>query len=125
MKFKYWMAAKAIVEIVFGVGFVVLPVELGSIFGLTLDKSGVLMAQLFGVAFIFGCLILWLCKNFPWPEAQKIAIGVVISNAIGAVVTLLACLNGVWNALGWIPFGLFVVFGLGFAYFLFIKHATE
>ncbi|MBP9041807.1 MAG: hypothetical protein KBF64_08550 [Anaerolineaceae bacterium] len=124
MSLKFWMGLKAVVEVIFGVGFVVAPVLLGSMFGMNLDKQGALMSQLFGTAFIFGALILWLCKNFPWPEAQKIVIAVTLSNAIGFVVTLIATLNGVWNALGWLPVGLYLVFGLVFAYFWFIKKSV-
>jgi hypothetical protein len=124
VKLKFWMGLKAIVVVIFGVGFTVLPVWLASIYGMSLDKPGALMAQLFGTAFIFEAVLLWLARNFPWPEAQKIVIGVVISNAIGFVVCLIAVLNKVWNALGWLSVGLFLVFGLVFAYFLFIKKSV-
>lgn len=124
MSLKLWMVLKAIVVVIFGIGFVVVPVWLGSIYGMTLDKQGALMAQLFGTAFIFEAIVLWLGKNFPWPEAQKIVIGVTLSNAIGFVVSLIATLNGVWNALGWLSVGLFLVFGLVFAYFWFIKKSV-
>lgn len=124
MSLKLWMILKAIVVVVFGIGFVVVPVLLGSVFGLNLDKQGALMAQLFGAAFLFEAIVLWLGKNFPWPEAQKIVIGVTLSNAIGFIVTLIATLNGVWNALGWLPVGLYLVFGLVFAFFWFIKKSV-
>jgi hypothetical protein len=123
MKFSLWMAAKAVIEIVFGVGFVLLPVKLGSVFGIELSPSGALMAQLFGTAFIFGSIVLWLARNVSSSDvaARAIIIAVVVSNLIGFIVTLMASINGVWNALGWIPVVLFLVFGLGFAYFLFAK----
>lgn len=124
MQLKFWMGLKAIVVIIFGIGFTVVPVWLASIYGMNLDKTGALMAQLFGTAFIFEAFLLWLGKNFPWPEAQKIVIAVVISNAIGFLVCLIATLNKVWNTLGWLSVGLFLVFGLVFAYFLFIKKSV-
>jgi protein-S-isoprenylcysteine O-methyltransferase Ste14 len=65
-----------------------------------------------------------LTKNFAWPEAQKIVIAVVISNVVGFVVSLLATLAGTWNAVGWLSVGLYLVFGLVFAYFLFIKKSV-
>lgn len=124
MSLKFWMGLKAIIVVIFGIGFTVVPVWLASIYGMSLDKTGTLMAQLFGTAFIFEALLLWLAKNFPWPEAQKVVIAVVISNVIGFVVSLIATLNKVWNSLGWLSVGLFLVFGLVFAYFLFIKKNT-
>jgi len=126
MKLSYWMAAKAVVEIVFGICFVLLPVKLGSIFGMELSQSGALMAQLFGTAFIFGSIVLWLARNVSISDvaARAIMTAVVISNLIGFIITLLASLAGVWNALGWLPVVLFFVFGLGFAYLLFIKKSA-
>ena len=123
MKLSYWMAAKAVVEVVFGIGFVLMPRFVGKTFGMTFDDPGILMAQLFGAAFIFGSIVLWLARNVDRDDVacRAILIGVVVSNAIGFVVTLLATLNGVWSALGWLPVALYLVFGLAFAYFLFMK----
>jgi hypothetical protein len=124
MKLNFWMGLKAVVVVIFAVGFLVIPVFMGSIYGMTYDDVGVLMARLFGVAFLCEAIILWLTKNFAWPEAQKIVIAVVISNLVGFVVSLLATLAGTWNAVGWLSVGLYLVFGLVFAYFLFIKKSV-
>jgi hypothetical protein len=123
MKLSSWMAAKAIVVVIFGIGFVLVPVGLGSVFGLSLNPSGALMAQLFGAAFILESIVLWLPRKESLSHAavRAIVTAVVISNAIGFVVTLLASLSGVWNALGWLPVLLYLVFGLAFAYFLFSR----
>jgi hypothetical protein len=126
MKLSFWMAAKAVVEIIFGIGFVLMPTTVASVFGMDLSPSGALMAQLFGAAFIFGSIVLWLGRNAPISEAavRGIVTAVVVSNTIGFVVTLLASLSGIWNALGWLPVLLYLVFGLAFAYFLFGKKAA-
>jgi drug/metabolite transporter (DMT)-like permease len=123
MKLKYWMATKAIVEVMFGIGFVVFPGFLGELFGMSLNESAELMARLFGTAFIFGSVALWLGRNASKSEQalDAIVVGVVVSNVIGFVVTLMASISGVWNALGWLPVGLYLVFGIAFAYFLFNK----
>jgi hypothetical protein len=126
MKLKYWMVAKAIVEVIFGIGFVLMPKTLGSLFGMTLEPGGALMAQLFGAAFIFGSIVLWLARNTDRDDVanRAIVIGVVVSNTIGFIVTLIAALSGVWNAMGWLPVALYLVFGLVFAYFLFFKKSA-
>jgi hypothetical protein len=126
MKLNNWMAAKAIVEVVFGIGFVLMPGAVASILGMNLDPAGALMAQLFGTAFIFGSMVLWLARNEPASDAamRAIILAVVVSNAIGFIVTLVATLGGVWNMLGWLPVALYLVFGLGFAYFQFGRRAA-
>jgi len=126
MKLRYWMAAKAIVEVIFGIGFVLLPVAIGSIFGMKLEPGGALMAQLFGAAFIFGSIVLYLARNLTQTDvaARAIILAVVVSNTIGFIITLIASVSGVWNALGWLPVALYLVFGLAFAYFLFYKKTS-
>ena len=123
MKLNYWMTFKAVVVLVFGIGFVFIPVKLGAIFGLDFNPAGVLMAQLFGTAFIFEFVLLWLARNVSVSEKpmQAIITGVVVSNAIGFIVTLMATLADVWNALGWGPVILYLVFCVGFSFFLFKK----
>lgn len=127
MKLSTWMVIKAVVVIVFGIGFVLMPQSLGAIYAMSLDPSGALMARLFGTAFIFEAIVLWLARNAPAsdPTIRAIVTAVAVSNAIGFVVTLLATLSGVWNALGWLPVLLYLVFGLAFAYFLFSKPGAK
>jgi hypothetical protein len=120
---KLWMAAKAIVVLLFGLGFILAPGFLASIYGMKLDPAGTLMARLFGTAFILESIVLWFARNGAISEkpVRGVVIAVVVSNAIGVIVTLLATLAGVWNALGWLSVGLYLVFGLAFAYYLFKK----
>jgi len=51
--------------------------------------------------------------------------GIVLANlimdAIGFIVTLLGQLAGLANALGWSSVALYLLFGLGFAYFQFVR----
>ncbi len=121
MKLSNWMAAKAVVEVIFGIGFVLMPATLAPLFGMDLNAAGIVMAQLFGVVFIFGSIVLWMARNEPANDTamRAIILGVVVSNAIGFLVTLFATLGGVWNALGWLPTALFAIFGLAFATFQF------
>lgn len=123
MKLSQWMVAKAVVVAVFGVGFVLVPVFMASVYGMTLDATGTLMARLFGTSFIFEGIVLWFAKGGTTSErpVRGLVTAVVVSNAIGFIVCLMATLSGVWNAVGWLSVGLYLVFGLAFAYFLFKK----
>ena len=123
MKLKYWLIAKAIVVAIFGIGFVLIPTIVGSIYNMKLDPAGALMARLFGGGFIFEAIVLWMARNTDLDDVacRGICTGIVVSNLIGFIVCLLATLAGTWNALGWLSVALYLVFGLAFAYFLFIK----
>lgn len=123
MKLKYWMIAKAIIVLLFGLGFILIPDILAGLYGMTFNPVATLMARLFGGGFIFEAIVLWYARNTDRDDAacRGIMTGVVVSNLIGFIVCLLATLNGVWNALGWLSVALFLVFGLAFAYFLFTQ----
>ena len=123
MRLKFWMIVKAMVVLVFGIGFVVIPEFVLDLFGMDLDEGGILMSRLFGAAYIFKALLFWLLRNTPTSERpiRVVLISDVVSDAIAFVVTLIATVNGVWNGLGWLPVGLYLVFGLVFAYFFFTK----
>lgn len=127
MKLTYWMTAKGIVELFFGLGFVLIPETVGAIFGINLSPGGAFLARLFGAEFIFGSIVLWLARNAPRTDTtlRGIVLAAVVSNTIGFLVTLLATLSGVWNAVGWLPVALNLVFALGFAYFQWVKPPSQ
>lgn len=125
MSLKLWMSIKAIVVMLFGLGFLLIPAWVGSLFGTSTDETGLILGRYFGMAWVFEAILLWLCKNFPWPEAQKITIAIVISNVIGLVLSLVAVIGGIFSGImGWLAVILFLIFVVVFAYFLFIKKSV-
>lgn len=125
MSLKLWMTIKAIVVFLFGLGFLLIPVSMATLFGTTTDETGLLLARFFGMAWIFEAILLWLSKNFPWPEAQKIVIAIFISNLIGLALALIAVIGGLFSGImGWLSVVLFLIFVLVFGFFLFIKKST-
>lgn len=125
MKLNIWMGAKAVVEVLFGIGFVLVPVPLMSLFGVSLNPGVAVIARLCGAVFIASSITLWQSRNES-PNHKVIramVVATVVSNGIGFIATLLASLSGAWNAFGWLPVVLNLAFMLAFAYFLFRKTA--
>jgi len=125
MKLNIWMGAKAVVEVFFGIGFVLVPVSLMSLFGVSLNPGVAVIARLCGAVFIASSITLWQSRNES-PNHKVIramVVATVVSNGIGFIATLLASLSGVWNAFGWFPVVLNLTFVSAFAYFLFKKTA--
>ena len=125
MKLNIWMGAKAVIEVLFGIGFVLVPISLMSLFGVNLNPGAAVIARLCGAVFIASSITMWQSRN-ETPNHKVIramVVATVVSNGIGFIATLLACLSGVWNAVGWLPVVLNLAFVLAFAYFLFKKTA--
>ncbi len=125
MKLSFWMVVKAAVETFFGIGYVLVPVPVVSMFGGSLSPGGATFVQLCGAVFLASAIILWRSRNESpsSPFIRSIVIATVVSNAIGLYATLSAVLSGAWNALGWIGVVFNLAFVLAFGYFLLKKPA--
>ncbi len=127
MKLCNLMATKAVIVVVFGIGFILMPTTLMSFYGLTLNPGGAVMTQLFGASFILLGILLWFAKNAPSSDValRAIVLAVTVGDTIGFIVALLAQLSGMMNALGWVTVALYLLLALGFGYFQFVKPATS
>ena len=127
MKLSYLMAVKAVICVVFGIGFVLIPGPMLSLYGVTLNPGGTMMTQLFGAAFILLSILLWFARNAPGSDValRAIVLAVVVGDTIGFIVALLAQLSGATNALGWVTVVLYLLLALGFGYFQFVKPGTS
>jgi hypothetical protein len=117
-----WLAVSAVVAVLFGVAFVAVPGTTLSLYGVTLDKAGTLVAQFFGAALIGVGLINWSARSSP-DGGRVVVLGNLVGDAVGFVVALLGQLAGIVNALGWSTVAIYLVLGLGFAYLQFMAPA--
>ena len=127
MKLCNLMATKAVIVVVFGVGFILIPTTVLSFYGVTLNPGGAVITQLFGAAFILLGILLWFARNAPSSDValRAIILAIVVGDAIGFIVGLLAQLSGMMNALGWVTVALYLLLSFGFGYFQFVKPATS
>ena len=124
MKLSYLMVANAVVNMIFGIAFVLVP-------GLVLGVYGVMamerpVEQLLGVELIGFAVLNWFARNATGGETLRaILLANFVANALGFIVTLLLSLSGVPNALVWSAVVIPLLFALGFGYFLFIKRSAS
>lgn len=122
MKLRYLFIFNAFATIIFGIGSVLIPQTLVTLFGSTLNPAGLLMMQYGGVWLIGLGLLAWLVRNAAESEARKaIILAFMICYGVAFIVALLAQLNTVLNAFGWGTVGLNLVLALGYGYFQFAK----
>jgi hypothetical protein len=122
MKFSNLLVVNAIVALVYGIGLVLLPSIVLSIYGITPGSAVNLASQLFGVGLIHIGLICWFARNVSDNLAQRaIIIASLIGQLIGLVVSLMGTLSGVFNAVGWTAVAIYLILALGYAYLQFMK----
>jgi hypothetical protein len=74
-----------------------------------------LIANLLGTAFIGFGVISYQARDAADSVARRaIALGFVVGNAIGAVITILGITSGAANALGWSTVAIYALLAAGF-----------
>jgi hypothetical protein len=126
MKLKVLFIVTAIVAIVFGVVFVIIPTQLYSLYGIESGAGLNYMGQLFGAALIAIGLISWQSRNAADSDARSaIILAFFIGDGIGFVVSLIGQLNGVVGSLGWLTVIIYLLLTIGFGYFQFSKPSSS
>jgi hypothetical protein len=76
MKLNTLIGIMALLSLIWGAGFIIVPTTFWSLYGLTLDVGGVYTSRQLGVIFFMLGLILWLARKGKSPLAlQSMTIG--------------------------------------------------
>lgn len=122
MKLKTLMVIKAVVCLALGSLLLLAPGFTYSIFGTSLNDGGTFAAREYGAALIGTLCLTWYARDAAQSQARRaIILHLFIYDAIGALVTLIAQLSGLFNALGWSIVVLYLFFAVGYGYFWFAK----
>ena len=126
MKLSSFLILNAVIALVFGIGFVLAPGTMATLYGMTPGPEVNLAGQFFGVELIAVGLLCWLARNVSDSAAQRAMIlAFLIADVIGLIVSLMGTLSGVFNAVGWSAVVIYLLLSLGFAYFQFMKPSAS
>ena len=110
------------VALVFGLGYLLLPGQVGSIYGLRAEPPINDISRLLGAAMLGWALSSWMAFRALDRETVRIVVAAeTVWTALGALVTLYSLLFNGFPALGWLNFLLFAAFSLVFAWYNFRK----
>ena len=122
MKLNTFMVISAIVAFIFGLGFILAPVPVMSLYGVTLDASGEFLGRYMGASFIGLAFLAWETRNAAASQMRRVVlIALFITTVLGFVVAVYDKFAGVGNALVWLSVVIYLLLALGFGYFSFIK----
>jgi apolipoprotein N-acyltransferase len=121
MKLSGLFTFTALVALIFGIGSLLIPSQMQSIYGVELSTAGLFLNRLFGAALIGYGILSWLVRNEPKsPIRDAIVSAFFYSEAIGFVISLWGQFSGEYNALGWSVTAIYFLLALGFGYFRFM-----
>jgi hypothetical protein len=119
MTVKLYLTITAIVAVLYGLGFVLIPASLIPLYGGPTEPHVILEAQFFGSALLALAVITWFAKDFrDWDAVRGVVLGIVVATVVGGLLSIWATIMGVLNAFGWSSVIVYVLLLLGALYFL-------
>ena len=124
MNYRLMFILNAIVLAMFGALFLILPELALTQFGTETYVATLFVARFFGGAVLMAGVLIWLTKDIQDESAQKnMAIILLAASVVGFILSLIgvASATAVIRANGWVLLVIHVLFGLSYAYLLFLK----
>jgi hypothetical protein len=125
MKLSVLFIINAIVALLFGLGFVVIPATVLAAYSVVLPDAGLFIARLLGCAFLGYAIISWLVRNEAGSSTavRAVVISLWVSDLLAFAFSLTYQLQGIANSLGWLTVALYLLLGLGFLYYFVTRKA--
>lgn len=121
MNLRTFFVINAVVALAYASGLILLPATMNATYGMTTDAGLQLISRFFGVELLILGVLDWLAKDFTGSHARPLLLSGLVGNVVGTLVALMGTLGGVMNPLGWSAVLIYLLLGLGDAYFLFLK----
>jgi hypothetical protein len=120
MNAKQYLTIAAVLAVIYGIGFLVIPGRLLILYGTPdPDPHIVLTAQYFGVALLSLGLIVWFVRNCADNATIRgVLIASVIGDVVGFLLTLWGITQGTLNASGWSTVVIYGLLAIGALYLL-------
>jgi hypothetical protein len=120
MKLSTFISIHAVLLFIFGLGFLLFPSWLLSVYGTSTNSTGLLTARVFGIGNIQLSIIMWVSRNdIASSLLNTLLILLFIGNVLAFILALNAQVSGVFNGPGWTNVILYLFFGIGYGYFLY------
>lgn len=121
MKLNTFLAIGAVLAVIYGLGFLLVPAQTIGLYGITLDVNGLFVARYLGSAFLGVAVLTWMARSLTSQEALRpIILGDFVISVTGLVVAVWDAFAGAGNALSWATVVIYLFLSLGFGYFQFI-----
>ncbi len=113
----------AVMAFALALGFLLGPDTLLRLYGLSSDKTQILLAQLFGTSLVTIGMVAWFGSTMidDLKARDAMAITLFITNIIFFVITLLGTLGRILRVAAWPTVIVFLAFALAYGYLQFVK----
>ena len=122
MQASYFLMAKALVSLAFGLAYLLVPVTSAAWFGMSIGPEGALITQMLGATLVGIGLVCWFTSQATRTGlARDVMVSLFVADSIGFVVTLRGQLALQLGAMGWLGVLIWLLLALGLGYFGFVQ----
>jgi hypothetical protein len=118
MTVKTFFAIIAVLALVHGVGFVLVPEQVAASYGMATSAATLLMARLFGAALVGLALIFWFARDGSSESMRGVFIATIVGNTVGLIVVIAGTTAGTLNSMGWVAALIYLFGAVGSGYFV-------
>ena len=120
MSYKILFVINAIVVVAFGLLLFLAPETGLAQFNMTARAQEIFMARVIGVALASLGVLLWFAKDADEAAQKNLGMAALAGTVLGLIVTVIGIATVV-KGLGWVAAVVEVVFGLGYAFVMFLQ----
>ncbi len=122
MKLSTLFIITAVVALIYGVAFIVVPNSAMGLYGITLDLGAQFLGRYLGAAFLGFAALAWLTRNAETSQARRaVVVSFFVATVLGLLVAIYDKFAGAGNALVWLNVVIYLLLAVGFGYFTFMK----
>ena len=122
MNYRTVLVINSFVAFLLGAAFLFVPTLAIKEFGVDNYASTKMLAEFFGTALLALGLLLWFAKDVTDEGVLRgMGVALLIGDIAGLVVAVLGTAGGTLRSNGWLAMVVYALFGLGFAYLVFLR----
>jgi hypothetical protein len=124
MSYKNVLTVGAVLSFIYGLGVMLIPAQLVTLYNLQTNDVGAFIAQLYGATLFGFGLLNWFARDFTDASVQRAVLTAnFVTAALATIISLIGQLGGVAgvNALGWSTVLLYLLLALAFGYLRFVR----
>jgi hypothetical protein len=122
MNYRTLFVINSFVAFLLGAACLVVPTLAINQFGVDEYASTRMVTQFFGTAMLALSLLLWFAKDVTDEAIQRgMGVALLVGAIAGLIVTLIGTIGGTLRANGWLALLAYLLFGLGYAFLVFMK----
>ena len=113
------LTVTAVVAVLYGLAFLLIPDGINALYGVPSAPHTALYTRFFGSALLGFGVIDWFPKDFrSWDATRGVLIGTAVTTAVGGLIALSAVVTGLSNAMTWTSVLVYALLFVGAVYSL-------